>query len=63
MSVLTMLNGVDTTVGNFDDLVQRYKWRLKRRELNEQLDGFAVILFEAVDLLAATSQSSVLVSF
>jgi len=27
-----MLNSVDTTVGNFDDLVQRYKWRLKRRK-------------------------------
>jgi len=57
-----VLDGVDTTVGDFDDFVQRYERRLKRRELYEQLDGFVVVLLQTVDLLTATSETGVLVA-
>ena len=57
-----MLNGVDTTVGDFDDFVERDKRRLKRRKLNQQLDGLAVVLLESVNLLAAASQTRVLIT-
>ena len=61
--MLTMLNGIYTTVGNFDDFVQRNKRRLKWRKLNKQLDGLVVVLLESVNLLTTTSQARVLITW
>ena len=52
-----MLDGVDTTVGDLDDLIKRDKGGLQGRQLHQQLDGLQVLVFDLGDVLPAPRQT------
>ncbi len=53
-----MLDGVHTSIGDLDRLVQRDEARLQRGQLHQQLDGLAVVLLEFGDVRTALAQAS-----
>lgn len=56
-----MFNGVDSSVGNFDDLVQYNERRLKRSQVNEHVNGLSEVLLYTVNLLATSRQTGVFI--
>lgn len=58
----TVLNGVDSAIGDFDHFIKSYEGRLQRSQLDEQLNGSLVVLLQLGQLLTTTGQTSQLVS-
>lgn len=61
-NLFTMFNGIDSSVSNFDDLVQYNERRLKRRQVNEHINGLCEVLLNTVNLLTTSRQTSVFIS-
>lgn len=57
-----MFDGVDSSIGYFDDLIQCDEGRLQRSQLHQKSDSFLVILLQFAQLLAASGQTGQLVS-